>query len=323
MYVFFYLQKFINNYKMPSIRRAINYLLCNPKQFVDSLIKNFGFLFSDKLYLSLRFRCRMGYWLNWSHPTTFNEKLQWLKIYNRNPVYTQLVDKYEVKQYVANKIGDKYVAKLLGVWDSPELIDFASLPDKFVLKTTHGGGNTGVVICKDKAKLDKGKTLKLLSLAMKSNIYREWCEWPYKNVKRRIIAEEYLEDAETKGLIDYKFFCFNGKVRALFVATERQTRSEPYFNFFDGNYNSLDITQGHPQSQVFPSKPFKFEEMKALAEKLSQGFPHVRVDFYEANNNVYFGEFTFFHFAGVVRFSPNEWDYTFGNWLELPIKNKN
>ncbi|MGG6544656.1 UNVERIFIED_CONTAM: glycosyl transferase [Prevotella sp. 15_C9] len=265
----------------------------------------------------------MGYWLNWSHPTTFNEKLQWLKIYNRNPVYTQLVDKYEVKQYVANKIGDKYVAKLLGVWDSPELIDFVSLPDKFVLKTTHGGGNTGVVICKDKAKLDKGKTLKLLSLAMKSNIYREWCEWPYKNVKRRIIAEEYLEDAETKGLIDYKFFCFNGKVRALFVATERQTRSEPYFNFFDGNYNSLDITQGHPQSQVLPSKPFKFDEMKALAEKLSQGFPHVRVDFYEANNNVYFGEFTFFHFAGVVRFSPNEWDYTFGNWLELPIKNKN
>lgn len=305
---------------MSKISTAIKLFTNNRGEFFASIIKTFGFLYNDKSYLSKMFRYRMGYDINWDNPTTYSEKLQWLKIYDRNPFYTKLVDKYEVKKYVEEKIGSEYVAKLLGVWDTPDQIDFDSLPNQFVLKTVHGGGNLGVVICKDKDHINKEAVIKNLKNSMNCDLYRDSREWPYKGVKKRIIAEEYLEDNKTGELRDYKFFCFDGKVKALFVATERQMREEPFFNFFDEKYNHLGIQQGHPCAPIPPAKPINFDKMIELATKLSKGIPHVRVDFYEANNKVYFGEFTFYHFGGMVPFNPSKWDEIFGSWLILPPK---
>lgn len=287
---------------------------------LDSLVTKFGVWLPDEAFLKLRFRIRMGYSLNLSAPKSYSEKLQWLKLYDHKDLYTALVDKYEVKNYVEKIIGDKYLAKTIGVWDSPDDIDFTALPQRFVLKTTHGGGNDGVFVIKNKNSIDEVEIKRRLYKALKQDLYKHSREWPYKNVRRRIIAEEFLEDTKTGELRDYKFFCFDGVVKALFVATDRQKREEPYFNFFDADYNELDLKQGHPKNPVPPEKPLCFEEMKEMAAKLSKGMPHVRVDLYEANGKVYFGELTFYHFGGMVLFEPNSWDNTFGNWLKLPNK---
>lgn len=286
-----------------------------------ALIERFNFLFGDEQYLRLFFKYRMGYPLKLDNPQTYSEKLNWLKLYDRNPFYTKLVDKYEVKNYVAEKAGVQYVIKTLGIWDKPEDIDWKTLPKQFVLKTTHGGGNSGVVVCKDKEKLDKDMTVSRLKVAMKQNLYKDSREWPYKNVPKRVIAEEYLEDEATKELRDYKFFCFDGKVEFLFIGSERQKPGEDVkFDFFDKDFKHLMLKQGHPNSKVLPDKPSRFEEMKVVAAKLSEGIPHVRVDLYEANGNVYFGEMTFYHFGGVVPFEPKDWDLKFGKMIALPQK---
>lgn len=285
---------------------------------IDSLVSKYGGGLSDSLYLRLRFFLRMGFKLNLKTPKTYSEKLQWLKLYDRNPLYTSLVDKYEVKKYVKNLIGEQYLAKTYGIWDSEEDIDFNALPNRFVLKTTHGGGNEGVIVIRDKKSMDEMNVREKLKRALKQDLYFHSREWPYKGIKKRIIAEEFLEDEETRELRDYKFFCFNGEVKALFVATERQTRKEPFFNFFDENYNPLDIKQGHPRAEIPPARPSRFDEMVKVATELSQGFPHVRVDLYQANDKVYFGEFTFYHFGGIVPFEPAKWDDIFGEWLNLP-----
>lgn len=287
---------------------------------VDTLISRYGGWLPDALFLRTRFFVRMGYKLNLDNPKTYSEKIQWLKLYDRRKIYTTLVDKYEVKIHVRDLIGEEHLAKTYGVWDSPNEIDFSKLPERFVLKTTHGGGNEGVIVVNNKKDIDVDNIKFRLSKALKQDLYKHSREWPYKNIKKRIIAEEFLEDKETGELRDYKFFCFNGEVKALFVATERQKRAEPFFNFFDSDYNKLDLMQGHPKSSVLPAKPSKFDEMKALAEKLSKGLPHVRIDFYQANGIVYFGEFTFYHFGGMVPFEPNKWDEIFGTWLTLPEK---
>lgn len=305
---------------MSKINTGLHVLTHNRNTFMALLVENFSFLFGDKSYLKLIFKYRMGHKLDLDNPQTFSEKLQWLKLYDRNPDYTSMVDKYEVKSRVIKLIGEQHVAKTLGVWESPEIIDFSALPQQFVLKTTHGGGNCGVIICKDKSKLDISKTIATLHNSLKQDLYRDSREWPYKNVQKRIIAEEFLEDKETGELRDYKFFCFDGKVKALFIATERQTRPEPYFNFFDADYKPLDVKQGHPRSEKWPERPAKFEEMKKIAETLSAGLPHVRIDLYQANGVVYFGEYTFYHFGGIVPFVPESWDRVFGEWLKLPTK---
>ena len=188
-----------------------------------------------------------------------------------------------------------------------------------MLKTTHGGGSVGVVICKEKKQFDKALARKKIERSMKISGYDTLREWPYKNVVRRIIAEPYLEDKETGELTDYKFFCFNGAVKAMFVGTERGT-GDVKFDFFDEDYNHLDLVQLHPMSSHPRPKPRQFELMKELASRLSEGIPHVRVDLYECDGNVYFGELTFFHHGGVVPFHPESWDYIFGSWLQLPEK---
>lgn len=273
---------------------------------------------SDEQYLKIAFWAKMGIWPNIDYPKTYSEKLQWIKLHDRNPLYTKLVDKYEVKLLVAEKIGDKYIIPTLGVWDNVEDIDFDSLPNQFVLKCTHDSG--GLVICKDKRELDIDAAKKKLNTCLKHSFYWGMREWPYKDVKPRIIAEQYMED-ETGELRDYKFFCFDGEVKALFIASDRTKDIETKFDFYDEDFNHLPFTNGHPNAEVPPSKPVCFEEMKELAQILSKGIPHVRVDFYEIIGKVYFGEMTFFHWSGMTPFVPEEWDDKFGSWIKLPEKN--
>ena len=279
-----------------------------------------NFLLPDEAYLKLLFRLRMGYKLDLQSPKTYSEKLMWLKLHDRNPDYTKLVDKYAVKEVVEQKIGKQYVIPTLGVWDRPEDIEWDKLPDCFVLKTTHGGGNTGVVICKDKTSFDKDKAIAKLNKSLKQDIYKTLREWPYKNVHRRIIAEQFVE-GEDNDLPDYKFFCFDGEVKALFIGTERGTGNVK-FDFYDADFNHLDLVQTHPMSGKSITKPVCFEEMKEVARQLSKSIPHVRIDLYEVKGHIFFGEYTFYHHGGCVPFHPQSWDYEFGKWIKLPIENK-
>lgn len=285
-------------------------------QILKYTLYTFSHIFSDKLFIQWKFRLCMGYTLDLDHPQTFNEKLQWLKLHDRKIEYTRMVDKAEVKKYVANIIGEDYLIPTLGVYDKPEDIDFDVLPNQFVLKTTHDSG--GVFICRNKSTFDKESAIRKLKKRLKRNVFWYTREWPYKNVKPRIIAEKYIGDEINGELRDYKYFCFNGKVKALFIASDRMKKGEETkFDFFDENFNHLPFINGHPNAEVTPQKPVHFEEMKKLAGKLSNGIPHVRVDFYEVNNKVYFGEMTFFHWSGFTPFVPEVWDKKFGELLNL------
>lgn len=265
----------------------------------------------------------MGYPLNLEHPQSFSEKLQWLKLHDRRPEYTIMVDKVKAKQWVAERIGPQYIIPTLGVWERPEDIDFDQLPDRFVLKCNHNSG-VGMYICKDKSKMDKQKVIKGLRKGLKQNYFWRNREWPYKDVKPMILAEQYMEDEETKELRDYKFFCFDGQLKALFIATDRGSKTEDTkFDFYDMDFNHLPFTNGHPNSTKGITKPENFEEMKAVAAKLSAGIPHVRVDLYSINGMTCFGEMTFTHWSGMVPFVPREWDYKFGEWLKLPKLQRN
>ncbi len=305
---------------MKLLKRLHRYLT-HPWLMLRPLLVYTARLWPDDLYLRMWFFASMGKRLDLKNPRTFSEKLQWLKLYNRQPEYTTMVDKYAVKKYVADIIGEEYIIPTLGVWDRFDDIDFDALPDSFVLKTTHGGGGKGVVVCKDKHNFDFGAAKKRLEKSLAKCGYMRFREWPYKDVPRRIIAEQYMEDAQYRELRDYKFFCFDGKAKAMFVVSERFNADlETRFDFYDMEFNRLPFTQKHPRADVEIRRPEKFDEMKALAEKLSAGIPHVRADFYEINQKVYFGELTFFHYSGLVPFTPEEWDLTFGSWITLPEK---
>lgn len=257
---------------------------------------------SDKKYLSLLYRCLMSKKLNLENPQTFNEKIQWLKLYYRNPIYHYLVDKASVKQIVAEKIGRQYVIETIGVWDRFEDIIIEDLPNQFVLKTTHSGGNSGVVICKDKSQFDIKVAKLKLNKSLKESSYWPGREWPYKSIKPRIIAEPYLSDnseANHEGLTDYKFSCFNGMADNVMVCIDRHI-GDTKFYFFDKSWNLLRINKRGleaPKGFTLP-KPEKIDEMFDVASKLSEGFPYSRVDLYYVNNKVYFGEITFFPDSG-------------------------
>ena len=272
---------------------------------------------SDEEYLKLRYRQAFGHELNLENPQTFNEKIQWLKLHDRKPIYTTMVDKYLAKQFIADKVGAEYVIPTLGRWDRFEDIDFEKLPDRFVLKCNHDSGS--VFICTDKKKFSYEDVGKKINESLKHSYYLATREWPYKDVKPCIIAEEYMEDSTTHDLRDYKFFCFDGVVRALFIASDRQTDGEDTkFDFFDADFNHLDFSNGHPNADPIPMKPQSFETMKKLASVLSEGIPLLRVDFYEVDGRPYVGELTFSHWNGMVPFKPEEWDYKFGEWIKLP-----
>lgn len=273
----------------------------------------------DKLFINLKFFKMFKRFVDFKNPKTYSEKLQWLKLYDRKPLYTTIVDKYLVKKYVEEKIGAKYVIPLLGVWRHFDEIDFSKLPDQFVLKTNHDCG--GVVVCKDKNSFDKEAAKDKLERHLNTNYFWEHREWPYKNVNPCIFAEKYMVDESGYELKDYKWFCFDGEPKALFIAQDRDNpNEETKFDFYDMDFNHLPIKNGHPNSSVRREKPVGFDEMKELAKVLSSGFIHVRVDFYNISGQIYFGELTFFHWSGFVKFEPKEWDYTFGSWIKLPQK---
>ena len=292
----------------------------NKTAFLASILKRVPFLFKDdELYLKLLFLFEMHYWPDLKHPKTFNEKLQWLKLHNRKPEFTTMVDKYAVKKYVADRIGEQYIIPTLGVWDSFDQIDFDSLPNQFVLKTTHGGGGLAVVICKDKKTFDKRRAKRILEKSLHSDIYMKYREWPYKDVPKRIIAEKYMVDESGTDLKDYKFFCFNGEPKYMLLVSGRQA-GKKRFDYFDLNWNHLPVHDvGCPGAERLPAKPDNFEEMIFIAKKLSKGMTHVRVDLYNINCKIFFGELTFFDGSGLSVYDPREWDFKFGQFLKLPI----
>lgn len=310
--------------KAKGLSKKVWKYIVHPEQFVTNirfrkLHSANGRQMDDAEYLKRAFKLKLGYALNLENPKTYNEKLQWLKLYDRRPKYTEMVDKYEAKRYVAERIGEQYIIPTLGVWDKFADIDFDALPEQFVLKCTHDCG--GLVICRDKKAFDREVAERKINACLSRNYYWQWREWPYKNVKPRIIAEQYMEDTKTAELRDYKFFAFDSVVRAVFIASDRQKEDEETkFDFFDADFNHLPVINGHPNADVLPQKPERFEEMLMLASKLSAGIPHVRVDFYEVDGRVYFGELTLYHWSGLTPFKPKEWDEIFGSWIQLPEK---
>lgn len=267
----------------------------------------------DRWFLKSKYYYSTGRRLDLRNPQRYTEKVQWQKLYDRRPLYHAMVDKAEVKKLVAEIIGPDYVIPTLGVWNSPEEIDWNALPDRFVLKCTHDSGSA--IICRDKSALDREDVVRRLGAAMKKNFYLRDREWAYKGLRPRIIAEQMLEG----DVNDYKFFCFDGRPEFMFIATERASDTEETkFDFFDMDYNHIDVRNGHPNAAVPPVKPEGFDEMKRLAALLSRGIPQVRIDFYDVGGRIYFGEYTFYHWGGFVPFDPDEADLAFGRYFKLP-----
>lgn len=274
---------------------------------------------SDKYALSHSFRDHFGYDIDWKNPHSFSEKLQWLKLYDRNPLYKKMVDKYESKRYVSEIIGEEYIIPTLGVWKHFDDIDFNSLPDQFVLKCTHDSGS--IAICEDKTTFDYESAKALLNRGLKNDFYKMGREWPYKNVPRRIIAEQYMKDGENSSLTDYKFYCFHGEPKFLYVSYGLAVHSTAYINYVTLDWKQAPFHRpDFLEMDYLPPKPDNFELMMELSRKLSQGIPFLRVDFYEINKKVYYSELTFFPGSGFTPFEPKEWDIKLGSWLQLPNK---
>lgn len=287
----------------------------------DSKIKSLAYkianwIVPDSIFIRLKYKNAFGCWPNLKDPKTFNEKLSWLKLHDHNPLYTVMVDKYEAKRYIAGIIGEEYIIPTYGIWDKAEDIDFDTLPNKFVLKATHDSGR--VIICKDKSTLDKSMAIAEMRKSLCRNFYAVTREWPYKNVKPRIISEHLLEVTDSDSSInDYKFFCFNGRVEFMKIDFDRNTSHRA--NYYDRNFKLLEFGEEEfpPDSTRSVDKPVCFEQMITLAEKIAQKIRFVRVDFYEINGHVFFGESTFYPASGVGRFTPLSADFEIGKLLRL------
>ena len=283
--------------------------------------KNFFKWIPDKKYIKIKYKLEMNKKLNLQNPQMFNEKLQWLKLYDRNPAYTKMVDKYEAKKYVADIIGREYIIPTLGVWEKFEDIDFSKLPNQFVLKCTHDSG--GLVICRDKSKLNMKEARRKINKSLKRNYYLIHREWPYKKVRPRIIAEKYMATYKQKELIDYKFFCFNGEPKFLYVSEGLSNHENARISFANMNYEKTEFyRKDYRPFDKLPDKPTNFDKMKELSKKLSKNIPFIIVDFYEVNGQIYFGELTFFPCSGFIPFEPEEWDRKLGDMLKLPKEKK-
>ena len=282
------------------------------REFRLKLISCLRFI-PTKPYLKMVYKIKTGKKLNLKNPIGFNEKLNWLKVNDIHPEYTDLVDKIKVREYVQNKIGEDICFPLLGQWEKYEDVNFEILPEQFVMKCNHDSGS--VKIINNKSKIDHNELAKFFKSRLKINSYTIGREYPYKNIKPMIMAEKYMVPKGSSDINDYKFFCFNGKPEIMFIATDRST--DVKFDFFDMNFNHLDIENIHPQAGKTIEKPKLFEEMKEIASKLSQGMKFVRIDLYEIEGKVYFGEFTFFHGGGFWLFKPDEWERKLGDWIEI------
>ena len=303
---------------MNNIKKAFHYLIHNRSILKAVIFERLAMLYkSDEKYIKKIFKLRVGMELNLDNPRTFNEKIQWLKLYDRKPEYTHMVDKYAVKEYVANIIGEEYIIPTLGVWDNVEDIDFDKLPNQFVLKCTHDSG--GIVICSDKTKLNLKAAKAKLIRGLKKNFYVQSREWPYKNVKPRIIAEKFVEAVGHSDLPDYKFYCFNGEPIYCQVIRDRNTKET--IDFYDMEWNHMPFVGLNPIAENGATpvvRPLKLDDMITVCQKLSKGIPFSRIDLYVVNEKVYFGEITFFPASGMGEFRPKEWNYTFGSWIKLP-----
>lgn len=307
----------------------IKQTILHPQYLVLFLLHRTARLWSDKLYLKMKYYLLMGKKLDLKNPKTFSEKIQWLKLYDRKPEYTMMVDKYAVKEYVAGIIGNKYVIPTIGVWNQIEDIDWDNLPNQFVLKTTHGGGSCGVVICKDKAKLDRIHSKQKLQDSLDSDIYVRFREWPYKDVPKRIIAEKYMSEMNVlqkdTDLSDYKFYCFNGEPKYCQVIRGRNCKKT--IDFYDMQWNhmpfvGLNPIYGNARDFIFNGntqidKPKCIKEMIHICRILANGIPFTRIDLYMIEDKVYFGEITFYPASGFGVFTPNDWNYKLGNLLRL------
>jgi len=297
--------------------QKIKKLLKNPyKLFVPLGYKGMLGWMKDETYLKLIYRGIIGKKLNLDNPQTFNEKLQWMKLYNRKPEYTMMVDKYAVREYIKEQLGEEFLIPLISVWDSPDEIDFDALPDQFVLKCNHNSG-TGMCICTDKSKLDIEAVKEDLRKGLKEDYYATSREWPYKNVKRKIIAEKYMVDESGTELKDYKILCFNGEPKLIQMHSGRFSTVHTQ-DYYDTEWNRLEILQGCPMAEKAWDKPEFLKEMLELSKKLSEGIPHVRVDWYYVENHLYFGELTFFDASGFDEFEPDEYNTIIGSWITLP-----
>lgn len=305
----------MKNY-LPKIWKA-----CIDKDYRWLVLASRGFYdaMDDKTYIEKMFKAKMGSELNLSNPRTFSERLQWLKLFDRNPLYTQLVDKYAVREYVKEAIGEEYLIPLLGVYDHPDDIDFNSLPDQFVLKCNHNSG-LGMCICKDKNKLDIEKVKNELNKGLKQDYYLTCREWPYKDVPRKIICEKFMQDSKQSDLIDYKIMCFNGEPKYTYVCSDRFTDDGLKITFFDNDWNVVNIRRKNKKTDTSIKKPVKFDDMLVIARKLSKGIPFSRIDLYEINGRVYFGEITFFPASGFSEFEPETADRHLGELFNNNIK---
>lgn len=298
------------------ITKGFKYIFNKDYRFDINRALGFYNKMPDDEFLKRLFKSRLKYDLDLDNPKTFNEKLQWLKLHDRKPEYTMMVDKYKVREYVANTIGEQYLIPLIAVYDKAEDIDFNKLPQKFVLKCNHNSG-VGMCICKDKSKINIRKVRKRLNKGLKQDYYLTGREWPYKNVERKIVCEQFMEDKESPDLKDYKFMCFNGEVKCSFVCSERFSGEGLKVTFFDRDWQVMPFTRHYPKSEKVIEKPKNYELMIELAEKLSKNIPFVRVDFYEVNGKVYFGELTFFPGNGLEEFEPEKYDKMLGDYIDL------
>ena len=291
----------------------------NPKKILLFLLNlRLSNFIPDKIYLKIKFYLLMGKKLDLENPKTFNEKLQWLKIYDHNPKYSDLVDKYEVRQYISKILGEDYLIPLIGVYNSYDEIDFDSLPNQFVLKPNHTSGD--IFICKNKNDINHEALKKEINKWIKREYYWLHREWPYKNIEPKIICEKLIIDESGEDLKDYKVMCFNGEPKCIFVCIDRHTPTGLKINFYDTDWNLMPFKRHYPNSEKMIAKPKNFEKMIEFSKVLSRDFPFVRVDFYEVNDHLYFGELTFYPGAGFEEFEPEEYDKILGDWIKLPFR---
>lgn len=290
------------------------------KKVILKIVRKARCLFSEETFLKILYYLYMGKPLNLNNPQTMNEKMQWLKLYDRRPVYHKMVDKILAKDYYGEMIGQEYIVPTIGIWEKFDDIDFDKLPDKFVLKTNHSGGNTGVIVCHDKSKLNIADAKRRIEKSLRTDIYDNFVEWPYKGINKRIFAEELIGNPGEE-LLDYKFYCFDGYVDAVLICMDRQI-GDPKFYFFDRDWNLKRYNKRGkmaPEGFTLP-KPENMDKMFDLASKISQGIPHLRVDLYNVNGKIYFGESTFFTASGFDINRLPEADLHFGSLMKLPNK---
>ena len=300
------------------VKNAIHSLFHDPRHILFALLRRMPWLIpNDEKYLSALYWLNFGVKPNLKNPTKFSEKIQWLKLHDHNPLYTKMVDKLAVKKFVSERLGSEYVIPVIAAWDSPKQIEWEKLPNQFVLKTNHDGGGHGIVICKDKSKLSIAKAMQELNHSFYRSSYMVGREWPYKNVQKRVFAETFINDSKGE-LRDYKFFCFNGKVKCFKIDYNRQVYHQA--NYYDPKCHLLPYGEAAypPNFDADIHIPENIQEMIALAEKLAKDIPFVRIDFYNVDGKIYFGEITFYPAGGMTRWVGEvDVDTIWGNWLQL------